>query len=39
MAKVAQAESVFLENARELVPKLWERAQETEKIRRIPRRQ
>ena len=36
MAKVAQAESTFLENARELVPKLWERAQETENIRRIP---
>ena len=36
MSKVAQAESTFLENARELVPKLWERAQETENIRRIP---
>src|SRR6476620_2475321 len=36
MAKVAQAETLFLEKARELVPKLWERAQETENIRRIP---
>ena len=36
MTKVAQAETSFLEKARELVPKLWERAQETENIRRIP---
>lgn len=36
MNKVMQAETSFLEKARSLVPKLRERAQETEKIRRIP---
>jgi 3-hydroxy-9,10-secoandrosta-1,3,5(10)-triene-9,17-dione monooxygenase len=36
MNKVVQAEPSFLEKARSLVPKLRERAQETEKIRRIP---
>ena len=39
MAKVAHAESVFLENARELVPKLWERAPETERSDEYLRRQ
>jgi 3-hydroxy-9,10-secoandrosta-1,3,5(10)-triene-9,17-dione monooxygenase len=36
MNKVVQAETSFLEKAHSLVPKLRERAQETEKIRRIP---
>ena len=36
MTKIAQVDTTFAEKARKLIPKLRERAAETENIRRIP---